>query len=173
MDTYGKLIRPDTLQFERIVPGPIERVWEYLTDSKKRGLWFASGELEMKKGGVMHLVFNNSQLSDPPDPAPQKYQEFGDGFKSQATVIKCQPPTQLVIHWEDGIVSFELEELEDKVKLTLTHEKLQETKEYRIGTFAGWHTHLDILVDRMNDRSPQGFWKVHMPLEDEYSRLLS
>jgi hypothetical protein len=32
---FGVLIEPGTIRFERILPGPIERVWDYLTDSEK------------------------------------------------------------------------------------------------------------------------------------------
>jgi hypothetical protein len=39
---------------------------------------------------------------------------------------------------------------------------------FRVG--AGWHTHLEILADRLEGKEPQGFWKVHMPLEEEYEK---
>jgi uncharacterized protein YndB with AHSA1/START domain len=35
-DAYGALIEPATLKIERILPGPIERIWAYLTDSDMR-----------------------------------------------------------------------------------------------------------------------------------------
>jgi hypothetical protein len=34
---YGVVTAPDTVHLERLLPGPIERVWSYLTDSEKRG----------------------------------------------------------------------------------------------------------------------------------------
>lgn len=171
MEKYGKLVAPGTLKFERLLPGPIDRVWEFLTDAEKRGLWFAAGKLEAQQGGEMKLIFNNSTLSNPPDPTPEKYDEFGDGFISHATVITYEQNKKLVISWE-GIVTFELEEVGDKVKLTLTHEKLKDDKTYKAGVFAGWHTHLDILFDRLSGKDPKGFWKIHMPLEEKYERLL-
>ena len=30
------LIEPGTVKMERLLPGPVERVWAYLTESKKR-----------------------------------------------------------------------------------------------------------------------------------------
>lgn len=30
------LVAPDTLRIERILPGPIERIWPFLTESDKR-----------------------------------------------------------------------------------------------------------------------------------------
>ena len=173
MDSYGKLIAKDTLQFKRILPGPIERVWEYLVDDEKRGKWFAGGPTDLVPDGKMELIFHNSTLSASPDPTPDKYKDFGDGFKSFATIVKVEKPTLLVINWEDGVVSFELkEQAQGKVKLTLTHEKLQKEKEYRVGVFAGWHTHVDILTDILEGREVQGFWKAHMKLEEEYSELV-
>ncbi|MEM6525091.1 MAG: SRPBCC family protein [Bacteroidota bacterium] len=167
MNNYGELINPTTLKFVRLLPGPIERVWEYLTDDHKRALWFAGGSTDLTPGGDMKLVFSNSQLSSPPDPTPEKYKDYGDGYVSQAKILRCEAPRLLKISWE-GVVTFELEEIENKVKLTLIHEKLQDDNETRVGTLAGWHTHLDILFDKLNDKAPEGFWSVHMPLEDEY-----
>lgn len=167
MGKHGELITPTTLQFERIMPGPIHRVWEYLTDEKKRGLWFAAGPTDLNPNGEMKLVFQNSTLSSKPEATPEKYKDFGDGFESIAIVLKLEKPYLLVLEWE-GIVTFKLEELDDKVKLTLTHENLQQTNDAIVGTLAGWHTHLDILVDLMNEREPKGFWTVHMRLEQEY-----
>ena len=36
MNDYGTKTAPDTLRIERTLPGPIERVWTYLTDPAKR-----------------------------------------------------------------------------------------------------------------------------------------
>ena len=33
MDKYGERIDETTVRFVRILPGPIERVWDYLTDA--------------------------------------------------------------------------------------------------------------------------------------------
>ncbi|MEM9324774.1 MAG: SRPBCC family protein [Bacteroidota bacterium] len=170
MNKYGTLINPTTLQFVRLLPGTTEQVWEFIIDSEKRGLWFAGGPADIRPGGKMKLVFNNSQFA-PPDPTPEKYKEFGDGFISEATIRKCEPPTLLEIAW-DGIVRFELEQMGDQVQLTLTHEMEKDDREMKTGALAGWHTHLGILTDRLQGQSPQPFWPVHMGLEEEYSDRL-
>ena len=41
-DAYGALIDPATLKIQRLLPGPIERVWAYLTQSELRGQWLAA-----------------------------------------------------------------------------------------------------------------------------------
>ena len=47
---YGVLAEPATLKIQRRLPGPIERVWAYLTESDLRRQWLAAGQMEMKVG---------------------------------------------------------------------------------------------------------------------------
>lgn len=172
MNTYGKLITPTTLQFERFLPGPIERVWEYITDAEKRSKWFCAGSSGLAPGDDIKFIFYNSQLGSPVEETPEKYKDYGDGFESQAIVVKSEKPNLFAIEWE-GLVTFELTEEGKMVKLTLTHEKLQDSKETRVGTLAGWHTHLDILLDLFNNHESAGFWSTHMALEEEYASKIS
>jgi len=58
------LIKPSTIRFERLLPGPVERVWAYLTESKKRATWLAAGEFDLRIGGRIELHFDNDKLSD-------------------------------------------------------------------------------------------------------------
>ena len=51
MTDEGKVLSPTEVRFERLLPGPIETVWAYLTDSKMRGEWLASGPMELRVGG--------------------------------------------------------------------------------------------------------------------------
>lgn len=172
MNKYGKLLSPTSLQFERLLPGPIERVWEFLTDVDKRAKWFTGGTSTLETGGTIEFVFNNNQLSKPKDSPPKKYEEFGDVFISHAKVIESEAPHLLIIKWE-GVVTFKLEPQGEEVKLTLTHEKLQDDKETRIGTIAGWHTHLNILAEQLVGKEHEGgFWTTHMVFEEEYKKLV-
>lgn len=171
MNNYGELIAPDTLQFERVLPGPIERVWEYLTDPEKRRKWFAGGPMQLAIGGAVEFHFQHEELSESDDPIPEKYANMKEGTKSPARVLKFEPPHLLVMAWE-GVVTFELSSVDENVKLVLTHEKLAVGKDARVGTLAGWHTHLNILVDHMEGKKTMGFWSVHMPLEEEYARRI-
>lgn len=172
MDRYGKLISPDTLRFERLLPGPIERVWEYLTDSEIRGKWLASGEMELKEDGDITFFFFHDNLSDEPDTIPEKYEGMKDGHHSKGKVLKLDPPKMLQFTWDnEGMVTINLAEEGDKVRLTLVHSKLKERSTI-IGGAAGWHTHLDILADNLEGKSPKPFWKVHMAFEKEYIERL-
>ncbi len=172
MNNYGELLTPTTLLFTRLLPGPIDRVWDFITDAEKRSKWFCGGTSGLVPNQEFKFVFHNSTLGSPPVDTPAKYKEYGEGFESPARVIKAEKPSLFIIEWE-GIVTFKLEEVDDKVKLTLTHENLADTPETRIGTLAGWHTHLDILVDVSNNNEAKSFWTQHMKLEDEYEARLA
>ena len=63
-DARATLVKPSTIRFERLLPGPIERVWAYLTESAKRATWLAAGEFELRMGGKIELIFENDKLSD-------------------------------------------------------------------------------------------------------------
>ncbi|MFX5714378.1 SRPBCC domain-containing protein, partial [Acinetobacter baumannii] len=61
---------PATLRIQRILPGPIERIWRYLTDGRLRRQWLAAGEMEMRIGSALELVWRNDELSDQPTTRP-------------------------------------------------------------------------------------------------------
>src|SRR5438132_11145149 len=65
-DAYGELIEPTTLKIQRLLPGPVERIWAYLTDSELRRKWLASGAMEMKVGAPVELIWLNDELNVPP-----------------------------------------------------------------------------------------------------------
>lgn len=176
-ESYGKMVETETIRFERLLPGPIERVWEYLTDSEKRGKWLASGKMERHVGGTVELIFNHKNLSPEADPIPDKYKDMDEVSTMQGTVTKYDPPHTLSYTWGeeagyDSEVTFELANEEDRVRLVLTHRKIGDDIEQLMGIAAGWHTHLNILSDCLEGVDPKGFWSVHMPLEEEYARRL-
>ena len=41
MSPTAQIIDADTVRFERLLPGPIERVWDHLTDPELRRTWLA------------------------------------------------------------------------------------------------------------------------------------
>ena len=60
-DQPGKFTSPAEIRIVRTLPGPIERIWEYLTDSEKRARWFASGPMEQRVGGKVRLVTRDNR----------------------------------------------------------------------------------------------------------------
>ncbi|MGK9125805.1 SRPBCC family protein [Olivibacter sp. SA151] len=173
MENYGKIIAPGTIRFERLLPGPIERVWAYITESDKREKWLASGEMDLKVGGKVNLHFVHANLSSYQETPPDKYKCYEHGNSFSGTVIQCTPPYLLTFTWGDGSeVTFELHKQEEKILLILTHRHL-EAVEARISVASGWHTHLGILVARLERREPAGFWGVHNQMEKEYTEILT
>jgi len=173
---YGVVTAPDTVRIERLLPGPIERVWDYLTESELRGQWFASGELEPRVGGRIELLFRHATLSENDDPPPPKYEQFREEAHMQGTITQFDPPRTLAYTWgespmEDSHVRFELSEQGDKVRLVVTHTRLG-SREQMLSVTAGWHTHLDILRSRLSNRAPEGFWRMHTRMEKEYAHRI-
>src|SRR5438270_6328441 len=96
------VIEPGTVKLERLLPGPIERVWTYITESDKRAKWLAAGEFDLRVGGKIRLEFDNSRLSGEKD-APPKFKERGKG--SFGGVITRLEPPRLLVHtwaWDSG-----------------------------------------------------------------------
>ncbi|MBL0915697.1 MAG: SRPBCC domain-containing protein, partial [Sphingopyxis sp.] len=75
-DTYGTLAAPATLTLQRLLPGPIERIWAYLTESEKRKQWFAAGDYELKKGGKANLFFQHKNISKPGTTPPEAFRKM-------------------------------------------------------------------------------------------------
>ena len=53
LERDGEILDAGTIRFERLLPGPIERVWAFLTESEKRKLWLAAGDFELRPGGKL------------------------------------------------------------------------------------------------------------------------
>lgn len=173
MDTYGKIIAPNTIRFERLLPGPIERVWAYLTESDKRAKWLASGDMDLHVGGDVNLFWLHSTLDAAPSETPEKYAK---GHRMAAKITRCEPPHVLGYSWgarEDALseVVFELSEKGSDVLLVLTHHRLPNEKDL-LSVSGGWHTHLDILVDHLNGRMAPAFWDKHGILNAAYEQRL-
>ena len=168
---YAARISPDTVRVERLLPGPVERVWSYLVESDKRGRWLASGKVEQKANGCAEHVFRNSDLTENDDAAPAKYAAEAGEIRFEVAVLACEPNRLLVHTWPGySEVRFDLQPKGGDVLLTVTHSRIAERGPL-LSVSAGWHTHLDILAARLDGREPDGFWRTHTRLEAEYDRL--
>ncbi|HEX2254026.1 MAG TPA: SRPBCC family protein [Thermoanaerobaculia bacterium] len=175
-EDLGTSPAPGTLRIERLLPGPVERVWAYLTEGAKRGRWLASGELEPRAGGRLELRFHHADLSHEKTP-PERFRSMEGGVTSQETVTHWEPPRRLRYTWGNqgaaaSEVEFELEPRGDEVLLVLTHRRLRSREDMQ-GTAAGWHTHLGVLADVLAGREPRGFWSSHAGVEPEYAERLA
>jgi uncharacterized protein YndB with AHSA1/START domain len=167
--TYGVLTEPATLKIERLLPGPIERVWAYLTESDLRRKWLAAGDMEMKVGAPFELVWRNDELTNPPGQRPQG---FSLEHRMQSRITELDPPRRIRFTWgNSGDVSFELEPQGNQVLLTVIHRRLPD-RGMMLMVGAGWHMHLDILVARVSGTEPGPFWDGWSRLKTEYDRRL-
>jgi len=174
---YSEITESGAVRVERLLPGPIERVWSYLTDSNKRGTWLASGEMDLRVGGRYEFVFRDNSLTKNDDPAPEKYADIADESRFSGHILALDPPRLLHIAWAEGTeeeseVRFELTPAGDKVRLVLTHVGL-ERRDHVVGVSAGWHVHVDILASRLAGSEPEGFWRAFNRLEREYEERIS
>ena len=166
---YGKLIEPATLKVERLLPGPIERIWAYLTESDLRRQWLAAGRMEMKVGAPFEFVWRNDELTHPPGERPAG---FAEEHRMQARITALDPPRKLAITWgEQGAVSFELEPRGEDVVLTIVHRRAPD-RATLLNVSAGWHAHLDILAARVSGEEPAPFWDGWLRLKREYDARL-
>lgn len=174
MNDYGVITEPGTVRMERVLPGAIEKVWAYLTESQLRGKWLASGDMDLRVDGEVILVFNHADLSAEKE-TPERY-KAAEGFSMRGRITQCEPPRLLSYTWDETTnvgpsakseVSFELTPRGADTLLVLTHRRLP-TPEETLSVSAGWHTHVGILEDQLRGVEPRPFWSTHAGLEVQY-----
>ena len=141
----------NTLTLVRHLPGPIERVWAYLTDPTLLVTWFSDGVVAGVVGGEVR---------------------FDMGATGRVTVF--DPPHVLEYTWSelelsrgpiaDSLLRWELAEDGDGVRLTLTHSRLPEREV--VSHSAGWHAFLHRFSACLDGRDPE-------PIEELYARFTS
>jgi len=134
MKLDGEFMRLPAVRFERLLPGPIERVWIHLTQCDKLAPWYGpTGVIEPREGGRV---------------------EFMDG-QVRGVVTQWRPPTRLAYSWNvfaqglsksahpQSYVHFDLAAAGAAVRLTLAH--LPVLERFEAQNAMGWHTYLDML----------------------------
>lgn len=165
IDAYGVVSEDSTLTIRRVLPGPIERVWAYLTESNLRRKWLAAGEMELKVGVPFQLTWRNDELSDSPASRPEG---FGEEHSMNSKITELSPPYKIGFTWGDtGGVTIELAERGNSVLLTLTHRRILEHSALE-NIAPGWHAHLDVLAARLAGDKPDPFWPQWQRLKQAY-----
>ncbi len=146
-----------TLTFVRHLPGPIERVWAYLTDPTFLVTWLSDGVVADRTGGEVR---------------------FDMGATGRVTAY--QPPRLLEYTWNeedasvgpvaDSLVRWELAEEGGGVRLTLTHSRLPEIEV--LGHGAGWHAFLDRLAASIDGRDAEPFEELFVGYKPHYVPLV-
>ena len=171
MNEYGELLDESTVKFERLLPGPVERVWAFLTEGEKRARWLCGGDVGAGEGGHVDMHFHNVSLSRSTHndiPRPDKYDDRPEKMSFAGKVTRYEPMKLLEHTWEFGdensLVRYELMEEGDRVRLVLTHRRL-ETADTVLGVSGGWHTHLNVLEDILNGETLRGFYRMQEQYE--------
>jgi uncharacterized protein YndB with AHSA1/START domain len=140
MSSKSKIVAEAAVMFERLLPGPIERVWDFLTRAELLPEWYGEGRIELREGGAVSLM----------------------GGHIRGTVTQCRPPHLLSYTWNvfdpgqhvsdypESYLTFTLEPFGDSVKLTLAHRPIPERMQPQ--TSMGWHTMLDLIEAGLNGR---------------------
>lgn len=143
----GVSSRAPMITFERLLPGPVERVWAHLTETKLLPGWFGDNStIEPREGGRVSLM----------------------GGHIRGVVTRWQPPCLLSYTWnvfspDDGpdavsaypesYLSFTLEPRGSDVWLRLVHMPVLERFEKQ--NAMGWHTMLDMLGAALRSEPPK------------------
>jgi len=167
MSYDGVFLDNSTVRFERLLPGPIERVWNYLTKSEYLETWLAGARGDWRPGGEITLAFTFSAQD-----------ECGDS-SCKGVIQDYDPPRLLSYSWTEldpagkakpaSIVRFELSPEGDEVRLVLTHRKLAADEMPGFG--AGWDSHLHYLAARLGGEPVKPFSEVFQPALKHYATL--
>lgn len=168
LDAHGARTDPTTLRIQRLLPGPVERIWAWLTESDLRRQWLAAGPMDLRVGGAVDLVWRNDDLSGGPEKRPPGMESE---HRLSSHITRLDPPRLLAFGWGGGDVTFELEKQGAQVLLTVTHRRLADRASL-LNVGAGWHAHLDVLVARAEGRQPGPFWSAWTRLRAEYAERL-
>ena len=139
MNDSATLIAPATMRLERLLPGPVERVWAYLTESEKRATWLCGGEFELRVGGRVQLEFDHDRLSSE-KATPEKH-KGAEHARFEGRITRLEP-LRACVHMDERAT--------------------------RVSVMSGWDVHTGILTDVLNGNAPRPFWSTHARLEREY-----
>ena len=172
MNNYGEILESGGLRFERLLPGPIERVWSWIADGDKREHWLSGGGTATHAGQKIDFTFQHQNLTPHDETYPEKYKEIEDGIEYQVEVIACEAPVYMAWYWpaEDGMnvkIEITLKPEGDQVRLILVQHG-DVSADHLIGSSAGWHVHLGIMIDKLSGETPKPFWREHEAKCAEY-----
>lgn len=172
MNYDGMLRDLHTVEFKRLIPGPIELAWDYLTKRELLKTWFADVALEPRLGGSVSVRFDKETCGGCSQGVHGTIREFRPPHVIAFTWIQRRAqPDGSIADSDEGEVRFELAERGDKVLLTLLHSCLP-TSELAAHS-AGWHAYLDNLESRISRGRSVEFMATARRVRPGYEERLS
>lgn len=166
---------PGEVRLLRLLPGPVERVWDFILDPEKRARWFCGGVWEPRAGGKAVFAMRHKNLA-PGETPPAEYAKVQDpGVVFEGRVLRCEPPRLLEFTFggDDSVVTIELAPEGERVRLLLVHRASGEALK-EVGNFAsGWHIHVAHLVALLDGAPRPAFWSEHFRLKALYCEMTS
>lgn len=163
----GKVIADGTLRFERVLPAPAERVWQYLTDPDCLEQWLAPGSIEQKFGGKVEFDFSSEAAA-----------ETGESESNISGVVAFIDPLRTITFSWNGAdtnlqssVCFQVSQDNDQTSLVITHSQLPHGALHQF--MAAWHTRLDILKARLTNAVAPSFRKRYREVVQTYSAVVA
>lgn len=168
----GTFPNTHTVRIERLLPGPIDSVWGYFTDTKRLGEWLMPGVIENKQDGLIEFV-------SPPvtrDLVPSVQPETED-IVSCGLIDQWDPPKVLSYSWNESVYDtsshfkIELKESDGKVLLVMTHSHLD--PEWMVVTATGWHASLETLIALLKGEQTPDIEPLFVKLLSDYKVLVA
>lgn len=171
-DSMGVIVNRHTVKMERMLPGPIDKVWDYFTDSDRIEEWLMPGRVEKELGGLI-------EFTSPPVPKDfvEGVIEHSEDVFSCGMVSEFDPPRVLAYSWNEFIYDsasefkIELEEKDGQVHLVLTHSHLD--AEWMAVTATGWHTSLMTLIAILKGEEKPDITPSFNKLLEDYKVVLA
>jgi uncharacterized protein YndB with AHSA1/START domain len=130
---YATIEDTPTLNFERRLSQPVDRVWRAITEPDELRHWFPSAvEADLRVGGKMKFTFEGHTLPD------------GSSFMP-GEVTELDPPRVFGFQWGEDHLRFELEPVDGGVGCALRLIVQLGTRDKAARDGAGWHVCLDRL----------------------------
>jgi uncharacterized protein YndB with AHSA1/START domain len=143
-----------TMTFERRFTQPIARVWAALTEPDQLAKWFYPLQGTLAVGESIVIPWDDAGL--------------------HSTIVAYEAPRLLAWTWHqpgepESIVRWELFEDGAATRFVLTHTLPVLSANEPTDTLAGWHTHLDTLVDAMAGTERGWSHAAWRTLKDRYA----
>lgn len=138
----GEIIAESAVRFERLLSGPMERAWEFLTDTTRLSEWYGEGHIEQREGGAVTLMGGHIR----------GVVTIWQPMRALGYTWNVLAPGETVSAWPVSYVEFVLAEDKD-IKLTLTHRPIPQAMQKQ--TAMGWHTFLDLAEAGLRGQFPR------------------